>query len=1294
MAFPSIFTAGTCDTTSPLVKSLKFDEWVEHIYYNVDNRVAQHPFLKFFLLNLKLRVQALNQGSFLVRQQLQDAHLTIPELRENIANSDDSVPRKIVSIAKNFINSSPYWKFEKQKLDALICFRKKEYGDMAAYFDTNSCAEFHWKPLHQLLIKYEAKIANEEEQVLAERFQNDSSFRHKTILKNSHIVSHYFDCRVLNYMATVGVELFQFTDFWFRYEFAIGRGAIHSHGILFSEKHANMIKSALDVDDNLDIVAQHLEQFLQSQEKNTEEIFSPEFCSLHPAGGVEVDGEWVPNKSLWAEPEGSAKKPNDNPLARDLSDVIHVKNGVRDMHVDVINKVGLHKCCSYCLKRKKAPNPKDKNSIKTCRFHFGDYDPTTKKSEGKMLHPFKPIISGAEHKRYEGKRDHPRQTQNIKCRSLSWKANCDTQVLIEESIIALQNYLTPYTCKGASSTDDFIQLYKLLIDSVPDTSTVKSLTQKLLLKIVGLIDVPEVAVDFINTGGRLVRSTRAFRPVGISGYRMLDDSGNSVSATKPSTLDQFLSEKRREADPDISLYDWAKICNCKCKCEHVPVFTGVMNRPVWPPSEEFARATLMCFSPGTWTTIDDLKFGRDSFVNALLDFVEMDCCPDIVRKMLFDAKQSFDKKRKLPIARDHACHSQVNLSQSSQCSQSSSQNSSASFQGNSFNFREAMYRDLISDVEIPEQLLETPFLDVGDDFDWHEYSIECLGDLCCPSNAKTWVSDQCKSALESVYCNNDLISLPDVNVLRANNLQRVIIGAVMRTLLRIKKGENVDQFPLLVVGTAGTGKTFVINCITRLTRRLFNKNNSVLNLAPTGAAAVLLPDGRTLHSTTPIPRLNKREAENELNDCPLSNDKLRELRSCTGPSSNRKLFLLNLDERGMTSHNVAAWCSQRFKESLCEFDLPFGGIPCVNWVGDHGQLSPFGGDDLHNPPKFSSTPAIRAGYALYQLFENVIILQETMRQKPDQKVLLERLLRIRRGEITQDDWNAINSRYEGDLSEPEKKKFKSSSTITLCETWAEVNVENHCKLAALNVPIAVIPALSRGPHMQGGSDTPLGQIPARALIGVGCRVMLTKNQNGLTIFGLNNGAFGTVRAILYDEGEKPPSFPAAVIVEFPNYSGPPWIPEYPTWIPITENIGFCEAMCCSRKGLPLMPGYSITIAKSQGSTIGENQSITHMRLKLQNTTNFEILCPGTLYTGLSRVDKDDNWSLVDKIDWTRLQCINSSKAIEKRRQEDERLLVLHNKTLKKLSITENDFINLIAEIDEESNDGIFDSIQV
>ena len=69
--------------------------------------------------------------------------------------------------------------------------------------------------------------------------------------------------------------------------------------------------------------------------------------------------------------------------------------------------------------------------MRYCRSHFGKEDPITKKTPGKELHPFDAMITGNDHPRYEGPRDHSRMLMHIKSLLLSWQANCDCQPLIE-----------------------------------------------------------------------------------------------------------------------------------------------------------------------------------------------------------------------------------------------------------------------------------------------------------------------------------------------------------------------------------------------------------------------------------------------------------------------------------------------------------------------------------------------------------------------------------------------------------------------------------------------------------------------------------------------------------------------------------------------------------------------------------------------------------------------------------------------------------------------------------------------
>ena len=280
-------------------------------------------------------------------------------MAENLNNADETVPRKICSIAANLPNTQPFWRERKHELDAMTFFHLKEYGDMPAYFDTMSCAEYHCVPLLELLIKYYAAINSEQENSVKEKLLGDSKFKRQLVLQNLHIVTAYFDTRTINYYASVLKEAFQYDDVWWRNEFAKSRGEIHSHAIIFSKKHALKIKSALENQSGIN-PSEELRKWLQTTELDNKEqnLYSPGFVSMHPAGGSEqysVTGErqWLPDKSMWAAPEGTQVPPEVNPLSRSVSDLQNDGHDLHAQHVYLVNRIGLHNCSGYCLRLKR-----------------------------------------------------------------------------------------------------------------------------------------------------------------------------------------------------------------------------------------------------------------------------------------------------------------------------------------------------------------------------------------------------------------------------------------------------------------------------------------------------------------------------------------------------------------------------------------------------------------------------------------------------------------------------------------------------------------------------------------------------------------------------------------------------------------------------------------------------------------------------------------------------------------------------------------------------------------------------
>lgn len=183
-----------------------------------------------------------------------------------------------------------------------------------------------------------------------------------------------------------------------------------------------------------------------------------------------------------------------------------------------------------------------------------------------------------------------------------------------------------------------------------------------------------------------------------------------------------------------------------------------------------------------------------------------------------------------------------------------------------------------------------------------------------------------------------------MNVLRINRKQRIAVSIVLERLIiqyvddikeidrpelfqRAKaEGINLKAFVdrgrlavgdrrlrLTVQGGAGRGKTHANKIRTRLTLRLFNDANSALNLAPTGAASVLMYNGRTIHSIAAPPR--NLTDEFSAADFTTPAAMLDLLRQRFGDRYYQKLKLLNLDERSMTAKELVACLCVGFSPS-------------------------------------------------------------------------------------------------------------------------------------------------------------------------------------------------------------------------------------------------------------------------------------------------------------------------------------------------------------------------------------------
>ena len=153
--------------------------------------------------------------------------------------------------------------------------------------------------------------------------------------------------------------------------------------------------------------------------------------------------------------------------------------------------------------------------------------------------------------------------------------------------------------------------------------------------------------------------------------------------------------------------------------------------------------------------------------------------------------------------------------------------------------------------------------------------------------------------------------------------------------------------------------------------------------------------------------------------------------------------------------------------------------------------------------------------------------------------------------------------------------------------------------------------------------------------------------------GLCNGASGTIQHLQYNANHRPPHLPVAILVEFDNYSGPPFPSEHPHWVSIPPLTFEWESSgrCLSRQEFPLQLRYAITIHKSQGQTLD----------KAVIDIGKHELASGCTFVALSRF-RSLKHGLLQPMSFQRLQAIATGKRFAERLQEEKRLKLLASPT--------------------------------
>lgn len=464
---------------------------------------------------------------------------------------------------------------------------------------------------------------------------------------------------------------------------------------------------------------------------------------------------------------------------------------------------------------------------------------------------------------------------------------------------------------------------------------------------------------------------------------------------------------------------------------------------------------------------------------------------------------------------------------------------------------------------------------------------------------------------------NEIVN-PNVTL---KEMQQIAVDCVMASFQKQEREDDGNGQLMILLGKGGTGKTTTLETLNYQCKTKYG-SKSVLNLATTGRAATLIPDGATLHNA-------KRGL-----GIPLSGKEYIPMKGST--LKNRQKFfkgvkLVIIDEFSMLRQSELSFINLRLQEAMNNTNFMGGCVVLLS--GDPGQLPPVGGRAIWDP-SYAPTEHDKAGQGIYNMTQHVIELQKVSRANADDEdaeFFVELQERIRDGTTTESDWRKVISKCaEEEIGAHEwKQRFVDASDVThLFGTNIEVLKENHSRLKNLKCPIVQVRAKNTGQGSKWNDTGKFRGLEHNVYLAHGAKIFI--NQNLATQYCLSNGTTGVIKDLVYGEGVSPPDLPDYVWVDCGDeYKGPNFFPdcgnERKGWVPIFPVT--CSEHTVSKKKtnpdgstlfeehtrtmLPMQLAWAWTHWKSQGQTI-RRKIVIHLGKHEKEA--------GTTYVDFSRGD--------------------------------------------------------------------------
>ena len=773
----------------------------------------------------------------------------------------------------------------------------------------------------------------------------------------------------------------------------------------------------------------------------------------------------------------------------------------------------------------------------------------------------------------------------------SWRANVDMQYCLSRQKVI--EYVVKYASKCEPRSEPLKKVYKGIVQALSDDDKSVKAVQKLLLNSVGERDFSAQETCHLLLQLPLIMCSREFIVLSLDGSRAVEDSlEEDKPATKLSILDHYKARPESCTYEHMTLMNFAQNYtmphNLGDEPTHKTKKVVVVVRPYFakdpnsPQFEQYCKQKLMLHVP--FRSEEELLDGQNTYTEAYARFVMSGNAPQCLQ----DDIDTF-------------------MQQARESDSDESEGEVINTNDNSSNARQVEEWMLICQ--------SYPQLDQhndthGEDVDWLEAGRAYPNLEETPRFIIKHKESQVGMASTCTHTN-------DPQLLQGKQLH------VYREVQAHLEGGGIDPLHMIVSGTAGTGKSFLIGCLRALL------TNKVRVVAPTGVAAFNI-HGCTLHSLLSLP------TRGEFKD--LEGERLHSLQQTFA-----EVRYIIIDEMSMVGRKLFGQVDKRLRQAFPHrADEVLGGCSCILF-GDFGQLPPVMDLPLYSADARSALSDL--GRTAYQCFDKAVVLTQVMRQAgedPQQVRFRDILMPLRDGHLTTDDWKHLMTRSAACVTD-----FGSfNNALHLYPTVESVAEHNLTKLKHCTHPVAQIKAIHNGPRADRASSDDASGLEAVIHIAKGARVMLISN---LWIeAGLVNGAMGTVEAICYQSGG-PPALPTAVMVRFDAYTGPTLSDGTVPIVPVCRSC-MSGSSACSRLQLPLKLAWAITIHKAQGLTLD----------KVVLDIGPKEFCAGLTFVALSRVRNLNSLAFHPSFDFQRVASLAKSQRLIERCSEDCRLLSLSN----------------------------------